>query len=1555
MSITTTFGVHSGTSRSIYYLGGEVAAYLSGFHIVFQNITDGSTVKVLSLGEGVKNISCFVFSESRDKLIVSEERRDGTSVAFYELKGQLNYVFKHRMIVSDKPGATIFYADLLTDTRLLVITGSPDYTFCIFDNESKSATPSFNLTICHEGLFNDSAAGAGGNQTTQMRIFSKIKVLKLSDKDLVVCSGPVLRCIKLGDSSAKILPPSGLSLLPGKRTFTDLCYINIYLKKRFPLLPLDTDRLVFISTSEGTILFMYNNTVVSEFKCRAFKDISISNMTLVFPGGNGQNGSGRTESAGVSTSVGTTGTMNSVRVFDRIAEEVKQEERSVCYLATFCYGGIINIYGVLMSPICNFITSVVYGNSAKIEGKLNLEHVFKHLLSYSTGAIIDHLLSRVSPPFHFHSVHLTTNERSALCLGGSDMFKVIFAVNMQAVTKRIDELDRQRAYQLAQKGDKSGTVTAARTGGDGKTLAPDSARLLGEIVDYNEMAINLDAVGVLNHNEHLELHNFLLDPYASTNQELYLLKPVMTNGNIFAMATCPSSDNLIIVTTDRIVRLFHANTLVEKSYSKFNEVLGVCAMHPSGNYVAIASSEYVLFCVIYYDRVEKIHQFPIPFCKSLCFTNAGDLLVAGSGSYLYVYDVYTRAEVAKATDFSGRIVSIAPVTKDFTSMRYSSDVIVTCSDGAVCRYNLTTLTKESATAIRSVHLIHAAPVSAAHYLSSSIHASATQGIISTISRSTLVASPNSSTLIPESPVFFAITSDGNIVVISSNMAECPQYSSYLNTTNGSTITGATGIQYTKGRALCLINVMNYIVIGYEFGCVAIRSITSIMNGEASGEGSKEIVIPVSSGSITSLVPNPSNNGFIVGTLDGIVYSVLINKTMPSRTIVLSKGNTGSKISIGLGGISGEESLQMVPKHMPIYVKRTALMDVVNRITKTRDNISAAKRKLEEKVTYLETEFSRTLNQIRQKTSENISSYLSEYSRIEAEHDGKAILLKRQITSNENLFKSSLEALQEQYQRRLVLINDNLAVLAGQKLSFDKEVEDRIAAFKQETEQMVADLKSTKEADLSKLKKVMESIENDIESQRKADEMLFNLSENELYHESDQLTAVYERKIQKAYNNYADVERYNTEVKERYSELESQLLDQKRFLLAKEKEIADLKAFISSQRKDMGNIRLEISSRDDTISNRERRVFELRKQIRELVKVRFVLDYKIREYSRQVEPRDVQLASLKVRLNEMNTELQNYRTSLLQLKSTQKDLERRNLTLKKQIADVQESSAATNKRMEEMRPFINELGLIAYEDAENKPAVLAALFSGGADISSGSHGGLNAIVMGKPPESGSSAVSEDAESVTTLPRIGTSASNRKSAKSAKSHPSGHSAKSLPSGVSSTSGLPGRKPASTSKPPRSGEANYYTRSVAVPGENITYKRLVKAIKHAYMALTFKPNAYTEEKDKKREEGNFSHLEKTICNLERKLANTKTTKKSSTSTVVQQNAMLLQEINHLRRELHVAQVNSNAESKIDPRLLQEYESRKQEILKLRALIRKLEAGSVAGGAFLPDVESY
>lgn len=1527
MSVLSTFGICTTTASSIYYLGNEICSYLSGFHIIFQNITDGSTVKVLSLGGGLSAVPCYLFTESRDLLLVCEERRDGTSIALYEKTAPITYSFKYRLAVSDAPG-TLFYADLISPTRLYVITGAPDYTLRVYDNNSKSATPNFMLTITYEGLLHD--ALQPGERSTSL---TRFRALKLTQKDLLICAGTTLRCVKLGESSARVLPPTGLGILTGQRVFTDIVYLNPVLRKQFPEIPMDNDRLILLSTTDGSLVFMFNNTVIGEYKSNDVKNPSISTIMLWTPTSGPQQTEDLKHLGG-----------NSVKLFDAISDTLKRkaEELSACFVATCCYGGIINVFGLLLSPICSFVTSIVYGNSARIEGKLNLNSVFTHLFTYSASALLDHYLARSNPVFHFHSVALTTNERAAICLGSSDLFKALFVLRVQTLVKRAEDLDRFRLL-----------ASHSHKGDAPQTTNQTSGYLQGEVTDPIDMTVFITSQDVFDQDSQADSKAFLLDPYSSENTELYLLKPTMSSGNVYSISTCPLSDTVAIVTTDRVVRVFSSPYLEEKSCTKFNEVVGTCIFHPSGNYLAIASTEYVLLCTIYNTRVERIHQFPIPFCKCMCFTADGGVLAAGSGSYLYLYNFYTRTEITKIGDFSGRIVAVFPVTRDFTPLCYSHDLIVVCSDGSACRFNLTELARTRMAMLRAMHFTSAAPLSAAFYLCSSIQA-AGQGIISTTSRTAGNTVQSSSSLIPAQPLFFGVTSEGVISALNADIVENKKYSDYLNATSSVQCAGTTGVQFLKGRVMCALNVMNFLVLGHEFGFVSIRSITNLMNGEMPGEGSKEVVIPVSSGAITSLACNPSNNGFFAGTLDGVVYSILINKNLPPRTIVLSKSPTTMQKSVNLGlGLVGDTVASGDPLHLhthitPTYIKRATLAGIFSRILRTRGVITTAKRKLEEKVAFLDTEFNKSINQLRQQTSDEISQYLSEYSRIEAEHDSKAILLKRQIANNENVFKDSLEALQGQYQRRLVLINDNLAVLAGQKLSFDKEVEEQIKEFREETERLIQEMCEKRDSELNRLRTVVEGIEKDIEAQRQADELLFNASENELYVESDQVTAVYERRIQRACQNLSDIEKYNSDVKARYSELESQLLDQKRVLLTKEKEIADVKAVISSQQKDLSNLRLEISSRDDTIANRERRVFELRKKIRELVKVKFVLDYKIREYSRQVEPRDVQLSSLKVRLNEMNAELQSYRTTLLQLKSTQKDLEQRNATLTKQIHEVQESSAVTERRIGELKPFINELGLIAYEDVEPKPQSLALLLGGEVSAGKvGAAGGIGAIVMGPP------SGQNDGQGEGLLPRLGGVGGNG---------PTGGAAPGRP-GVSSRQG--GTRPKTggqgqgqqrasgqkgTTKPPS--QQNYYNRVIAAPGENVTHKRLVKALKQAHLALTAKKNEYTVEKERRKEEGNFSNLEKTICSLERKLSSNRATKKSSTSAVIQQNALLLQEINHLRRELHVAQVNSNAESKIDPRLLEEYEARKQEILRLRALIRKLEAGSVIGGAFLPEV---
>jgi uncharacterized protein YdaU (DUF1376 family) len=55
---------------------------------------------------------------------------------------------------------------------------------------------------------------------------------------------------------------------------------------------------------------------------------------------------------------------------------------------------------------------------------------------------------------------------------------------------------------------------------------------------------------------------------------------------------------------------------------------------------------------------------------------------------------------------------------------------------------------------------------------------------------------------------------------------------------------------------------------------------------------------------------------------------------------------------------------------------------------------------------------------------------------------------------------------------------------------------------------------------------------------------------------------------------------------------------------------------------------EIKDRDNTISEKEKRIYDLKKKNQELEKFKFVLDHKIKELKKQIEPREAEIADMK---------------------------------------------------------------------------------------------------------------------------------------------------------------------------------------------------------------------------------------------------------------------------------------------------------------------------------------
>jgi cilia- and flagella-associated protein 57 len=63
---------------------------------------------------------------------------------------------------------------------------------------------------------------------------------------------------------------------------------------------------------------------------------------------------------------------------------------------------------------------------------------------------------------------------------------------------------------------------------------------------------------------------------------------------------------------------------------------------------------------------------------------------------------------------------------------------------------------------------------------------------------------------------------------------------------------------------------------------------------------------------------------------------------------------------------------------------------------------------------------------------------------------------------------------------------------------------------------------------------------------------------------------------------------------------------------------------------------EIKERDSTISEKEKRIYDLKKKNQELEKFKFVLDHKINELKKQIEPKEEEIADMKLQIRVRST-------------------------------------------------------------------------------------------------------------------------------------------------------------------------------------------------------------------------------------------------------------------------------------------------------------------------------
>lgn len=147
------------------------------------------------------------------------------------------------------------------------------------------------------------------------------------------------------------------------------------------------------------------------------------------------------------------------------------------------------------------------------------------------------------------------------------------------------------------------------------------------------------------------------------------------------------------------------------------------------------------------------------------------------------------------------------------------------------------------------------------------------------------------------------------------------------------------------------------------------------------------------------------------------------------------------------------------------------------------------------------------------------------------------------------------------------------------------------------------------------------------------------------------------------------------------------------LLGREKELQES---IKKLEKELLAHKSEIKKRDETIGTKEKKIYELKKKNQELEKFKFVLDFKIKDLKRQIEPRETEISKMKTQIKTMDAELEQYHQANAQLDtmigglrgkldSTQKTI----LDKRKCIADKRASITRFKSQVHDCVQFIQD--------------------------------------------------------------------------------------------------------------------------------------------------------------------------------------------------------------------------------------------------------------------------
>ena len=137
----------------------------------------------------------------------------------------------------------------------------------------------------------------------------------------------------------------------------------------------------------------------------------------------------------------------------------------------------------------------------------------------------------------------------------------------------------------------------------------------------------------------------------------------------------------------------------------------------------------------------------------------------------------------------------------------------------------------------------------------------------------------------------------------------------------------------------------------------------------------------------------------------------------------------------------------------------------------------------------------------------------------------------------------------------------------------------------------------------------------------------------------EVTTSYERKLRHERELNAKLRGEAGIMRKKFSTMQKEIEEHKNEVQRLMTEGSKLKVVIQMTEKEISSLRKDLVDRDANVHDKEKVIFDLKKTNNELEKFKFVLDYKIKELKKMIEPKEREIMYLKQQNADMENELE----------------------------------------------------------------------------------------------------------------------------------------------------------------------------------------------------------------------------------------------------------------------------------------------------------------------------